>query len=169
MSGDGKHGGGFPMSGDGQRAMPAVQHFAKGGHVKPKFGGGTAKEGAVQEAAEERADAKEDKALVKKGVGQHEDQLHGGKKSTLKLAKGGHVKGLKSLRGARGAKKRTAARGAGPVNRPPANPINDATPAEPMAGGVMPYGTEPGTEADPAGSTQGIPQLKGGGKVKGKR
>ena len=34
-------------------------------------------------------DIAEDKKLIKKAITQHDEQLHGGKKTTLKLAKGG--------------------------------------------------------------------------------
>ena len=41
------------------------------------------------------SDDAEDKALVKKGVRQHETQEHGGKHADLKLKGGGHIKGGK--------------------------------------------------------------------------
>lgn len=40
-------------------------------------------------AEHDKADIAADKKLVKKAIGQHDKQLHGGKKTTLKLKKGG--------------------------------------------------------------------------------
>ena len=37
----------------------------------------------------DKADLAADKKLIKKAIGQHDAQLHGGKKTTLKLAAGG--------------------------------------------------------------------------------
>ena len=34
-------------------------------------------------------DVKQDKAMIKKAIGQHDTQLHGGKKTKLMLKKGG--------------------------------------------------------------------------------
>jgi len=44
--------------------------------------GGMAKE-------DTKMDMAQDKAMIKSAIKQHDDQLHGGKKTTLKLAKGG--------------------------------------------------------------------------------
>lgn len=41
-------------------------------------------------------DIAEDKALIKKAIGEHDKQLHGGKHTKLKLATGGNVHGGKS-------------------------------------------------------------------------
>ena len=46
-----------------------------------------------EEKGEMKADVKQDKAMIKKAVGMHDKQLHGGKKTNLsKLAKGGVAK-----------------------------------------------------------------------------
>jgi hypothetical protein len=36
-----------------------------------------------------KMDMAQDKSMIKSAIKQHDDQLHGGKKTTLKLAKGG--------------------------------------------------------------------------------
>lgn len=37
----------------------------------------------------DKMDKKQDKSMIKKAIGQHDAQQHGGKKTTLKLKKGG--------------------------------------------------------------------------------
>ena len=37
----------------------------------------------------DKMDKKQDKSMIKKAIGQHDTQQHGGKKTTLKLKKGG--------------------------------------------------------------------------------
>ena len=45
-----------------------------------------------EEAGEMKADVKQDKAMIKKAVGMHDKQLHGGKKTDLAaLKKGGRI------------------------------------------------------------------------------
>ena len=45
-----------------------------------------------EEKGEMKADVKQDKAMIKKAVGMHDKQLHGGKKTNLsKLARGGGI------------------------------------------------------------------------------
>lgn len=46
---------------------------------------------------EGEADKASDATIVRKGVGEHEDQLHGGKHAKLRLKRGGHVKGEKPM------------------------------------------------------------------------
>ena len=54
-----------------------------------KFGKGGI---AHEEAGEMKADIKQDKAMIKKAVGMHDKQLHGGKKTDLAaLKKGGRI------------------------------------------------------------------------------
>jgi hypothetical protein len=77
--------------------------FREGGTMKPvdmKKNPGVAKlpkavrnkMGFMKEGGTAHSDIKMDKKVVKKAVGMHEKQLHGGKKSNLsKLAKGGGV------------------------------------------------------------------------------
>ena len=49
-----------------------------------KFGsGGMAKKEMHAEKGEMKADVKQDKAMIKKAVGMHDKQLHGGKKTNL--------------------------------------------------------------------------------------
>lgn len=127
------------------------QNFAKGGHV---------------EAKEQASDIRQDKALVKKGVRQHETQEHGGKHSTLKLAEGGAVKGGRNK--VRPKETSGALSQASALNREPENPQETETsPAhELLPAGNEPYGVEPSDEPENAGSRQGIPQLAKGGRVK---
>ena len=40
-------------------------------------------------AKESKAELAQDKKMIKKAIGQHDAQLHGGKKTTLKLRAGG--------------------------------------------------------------------------------
>ena len=69
--------GGMPMVEKDGKKVPA---FAADGVGKMKKGGMA------------HSDVKMDKKVVKKAVGMHEKQLHGGKKSNLsKLAKGGGI------------------------------------------------------------------------------
>jgi hypothetical protein len=58
-----------------------------------KFGsGGMATNKMHAEKGEMKADVKQDKAMIKKAVGMHDKQLHGGKKTNLtKLARGGGI------------------------------------------------------------------------------
>ena len=75
-----------------------------------KFGGGgmAKKEMMHSEKGELKADAKQDKPLVKKAIGMHDKQLHGGKKTNLSglksggriAAKGMHPVQQKAKRGA---------------------------------------------------------------------
>jgi hypothetical protein len=77
--------------------------FREGGMMKPvdmKKNPGVAKlptavrnkMGFMKEGGMAHSDVKMDKKVVKKAVGMHEKQLHGGKKSNLsKLAKGGGI------------------------------------------------------------------------------
>lgn len=54
-----------------------------------------------------------------------------------------------------------------PINSAPRNPECSVTKRNQMPGGQMPYGVEPSSEPDVAGSDQGIPQLARGGKMRG--
>ena len=66
-----------------------------------KFGsGGMAKKEMHAEKGEMKADVKQDKAMIKKAVGMHDKQLHGGKKTNLsKLKSGGLAAGHKAANG----------------------------------------------------------------------
>lgn len=53
-----------------------------------------------------------------------------------------------------------------PINTAPRNPMTTRTPRDIMPGGQMGYGVQPSAEPDVAGTTQNIPQLAGGGRMK---
>jgi hypothetical protein len=77
--------GGMPMVEKDGKKVPA---FAADGVGKMKKGGMA------------HSDVKMDKKVVKKAVGMHEKQLHGGKKSNLsKLAKGGGIEAKGKTKG----------------------------------------------------------------------
>ena len=66
-----------------------------------KFGsGGMAKKEMHSEKSEMKMDKAQDKAMIKKAVGMHDKQQHGGKKTSLTaLKKGGLAAGHKSANG----------------------------------------------------------------------
>ena len=106
----------------------------------------------------------EEKALVRKGIRQHESHEHGGEHTDLHLRRGGVAMGerVRLPRGMRPPAERTHS----PVNTPPRNPNLTTTPRNAMPGGEMSYGVEPSAEPDMAGSTQGIPQMNRGGRAR---
>lgn len=136
-------------TGDGERFSPVnkvnLDAYAKGGPV--------------------RSDIAQDKALVKKGIHQHEAQEHGGKLSKLDLRRGGKVGKSKAPSRARkhASKPKAPAMDDGgmskgmPINRPPRNPNVTASPKNAMPGGVMPYGVQPSTEPDVPPASGGVP------------
>jgi hypothetical protein len=123
-------------------------------------------------------DVKQDKAMVRSAVRQHEAALHGGKSAPLKLARGGSVKkpsttvnvivasggasnDAQSLRGSmqRGMHAPPMGAGASPMT-PPMAPPPPAPP--PMNLGGPPLGMQP----KPLGmGAPGGPQFKRGGKI----
>lgn len=123
-------------------------------------------------------DVKQDKAMVRSAVRQHEAALHGGKSAPLKLARGGSVKkpsttvnvivapggasnDAQSLRGSmqRGMHAAPMGAGASPM-MPPMAPPPPAPP--PMNLGGPPLGMQP----KPLGmGAPGGPQFKRGGKI----
>lgn len=123
-------------------------------------------------------DVKQDKAMVRSAVRQHEAALHGGKSAPLKLARGGSVKkpsttvnvivapggasnDAQSLRGSmqRGMHAAPMGAGASPM-APPMAPPPPAPP--PMNLGGPPLGMQP----KPLGmGAPGGPQFKRGGKI----
>lgn len=100
-----------------------------------------------------------EKAMIAKGIHQHEDHEHDGEHTDIKLARGG-MPGMGKL--PRGMRPKVAhAHPLGEesaLNRPPMNPMHTATPRNSMPGGQMGYGVEPSAEPDPAGS-----EMPGGG------
>ena len=97
--------------------MAAIAHspeFAKKAGVPTKVGkhfmeadkGKTFKKGGImakmnhEEKGEMKADIKQDKAIVKKAIGMHDKQMHGGKKTSLtKLARGGGIESRGKTKG----------------------------------------------------------------------
>lgn len=80
---------------EGFKKLPKMQSFKTGGSVKAKAMcyGGKMKNGGHAEEKEMKADLAQDKAIVKKGVRQHEGALHkGSPKTELKLKTGGRTK-----------------------------------------------------------------------------
>lgn len=74
---------------DGFRKLPKMQCFKEGGSVKSQIAAFEKKE----EKSEGKMDLAQDKAMVKKGVKQHESALHKGEpKTELKLKTGGRAK-----------------------------------------------------------------------------
>lgn len=70
---------------DGFKTTQKMQHFKEGGSVKYKS--------RHSEKTEMKEDVKQDKAVVKKAVKMHDEQLHEGKETNLsKLKKGGRTK-----------------------------------------------------------------------------
>jgi hypothetical protein len=61
-------------------SLHAKQHHLNVGNVN---------KGTMMAKENTKMDMAQDKAMVKSAIKQHDDQLHGGKKTTLKLAKGG--------------------------------------------------------------------------------
>jgi hypothetical protein len=136
--------------------------FAKGGRVRYADGGAV------------RSDAMQDKALVKKGIRQHENHEHGGEHTDLKLARGGkarrhppkakshnaHAKPMKPAMPARGALS------SAPMAPPMAAPMSMASPA-PMpsrmraARPMAPDMSEMATQSPPGA----VPRLARGGKA----
>lgn len=106
------------------------------------------------------ADEAEDKALVRKGVRQHETQEHGGKHADLQLKGGGHIKGrsAKSHPGRR-------ARG-GEVSNGMEGP--DLAYPDYKKGIAQAAAVKPAARADGGGVGDDTQALAKGGKVKGK-
>ncbi len=121
-------------------------------------------DGGVKMAKGGHADAAQDKALISKMLKQHEKaegepmrKADGG--SVDKYARGGRARLPRGM-------KPPAMQSHSPINTPPRNPTRTVTPRNIMPGGAMAYGVQPSSEPDPAGSEQGIPQLRNGGKVR---
>ena len=88
--------------------VKVAKEFNQADKGKKFGGGGMAKKEMHAEKGEMKADVKQDKAMIKKAVGMHDKQLHGGKKTNLAglksggriAAKGMHPVQTKSKRGA---------------------------------------------------------------------
>jgi len=160
------------------------QSFANGGTVgkaKPPFAKQSAAGGIenmhdsselahrVRKAKGGHADEAQDKALIKRMMNEHE-RAEG---EPMRKADGGMVDGSSDDGMARGGRTRLprgmkppAMQTHSPINTPPRNPTKTVTPRNIMPGGAMAYGVQPSSEPDAAGTDQGIPQLKNGGKVR---
>ena len=66
--------------------MSVAKDFAEADKGRKFKGGGMAKSDMKEDT---KMDVAQDKSMIKKAMKQHGDQLHGGKQTTLKLAKGG--------------------------------------------------------------------------------
>lgn len=73
-----------PMASRQKIANDRPLTFAKGGKVQM--------ETKAEERREMKVDTDQDKRMIKTAFGQHDKQLHGGKKTVLKLAAGGAAK-----------------------------------------------------------------------------
>lgn len=121
----------FGFNGSLQKSTPAPAKYAAGGRVDP--------------------DIAQDKAMIKKGIRQHETQEHGGKHADIELRRGGGLpKGIGALRSALKAKapKRT-------MRKPPMMPA-----AAPMASDAP-----PAPDFSDNGVPPGITAMRRGGKV----
>lgn len=163
------HSGGAPATGMmGVEQMHDSSEYAHGGHHRMADGGSLEPGGAYNKGG--RAGRREnpkggdgrEKALITKAVHQHENHEHGGEHTDLHLARGG-MAGMRTRlpRDMRPA----AARQHSPIETPPRDPKLTTTPRNQMSGGEMPYGVEPSAEPDMAGSEQGIPQMRRGGRA----
>lgn len=110
-------------------------------------------------------DVAQDKALVVKGVHQHEDHEHHGEHTDLHLARGGMPMPGRRPRVHKPPMAKSPLTEDSALNRPPRRPEMSTTPRNEMSGGEMPYGVQPSSEPDLAGSEQGIPQLRHGGRM----
>jgi hypothetical protein len=103
------------------------------------------------------SDMAQDKAMVKKGIRQHETQEHGGKHADIKLRKGGMPKGMSKMMKAKGKHKAMPPKGMRNVQKPPAMPMA----ANPMMSGAPPAPDFNDGDRPP----QGITTMRRGGKV----
>ena len=80
--------------------VKVAKEFNQADKGKKFGGGGMAKKEMHAEKGEMKADVKQDKVMIKKAVGMHDKQLHGGKKTNLAgLKSGGRIaaKGMHSV------------------------------------------------------------------------
>lgn len=94
-------------------------------------------------------DVAQDKAMVKKGIRQHEEHDHKGEPRTdIELARGGRHPRLPRNMRPHAAHAHPIGEEKPAFNRPPRNPMQSTTPKNSMPGGVMPYGVEPSDEPE---------------------
>ncbi len=148
-----KHGGFSHLHPDGN-----MTHHDEGGMEMPPSSGPSAINGGAG-PGEGTFVAKQ---MASKAVGQHESHDHPGEPGTdLELARGG--RSLKAR--IPGSMKPKGTANHSPINTAPRNPQRSVTRRNEMPGGELPYGVEPSSEPDVAGSEQGIKQLARGGRV----
>jgi hypothetical protein len=106
------------------------------------------------------SDRAQDEAMIKKAIDQHDDQLHGGKKTRLKFKGGGHVEGTeKKARLDRASGGRTKGNHKTVVNvvMPQSHDSAGAPPMMPPHPPMMPPPGPPGGGAPPPGGPGGAP------------
>lgn len=156
------------MRTESARRKTAREHLHRAGY---KTGGAFSK------------DRTEDRADIERGVHEHEDHLHGGKHTRLKLKDGGMAmgglprpRGDKATRGKKGGNKVTVnvihAGGGNEPGAPPAQPMGvparppvPAGPPPPQARPMMPPPGGGGLGMPPGGMPQRPPGMKRGGRV----
>ncbi len=119
-------------------------------------------------------DVAQDKAMVTKGVHEHEDHLHHGEHTEMHLARGGRMPRLPRNMKPKAARFHPLNEESA-LNRPPHNPNVTRTPRNAMPGGQMGYGMEPSDESgamepsdegmDGGMGSSGVTPMRTGGKV----
>lgn len=137
-----------------------THHDAHGGHVGHMAHGGIENMHDSESEYAHRAkggDEAEDKAMVKKGIREHEDQEHHGEHSDIELAHGGAMPRIPR------SFKPQAGKNKSPIETPPRNPQRMRSPRNEMPSGQMGMGVEPSAEPFEAGSDQtGLGDAMGG-------
>lgn len=138
-----------------------IQHHAHGGYTIHHEGGQITHHHADGMMAQHGVDpdAAQDKAMISKAIGQHETHEHEGEHTDLHLARGGLGRLPPHMRP-------PGMRRHSPIETPPRDPAITTTPRNRFPAGQMAYGEEPSAEPDVAGSEQGIPQLRHGGRAR---
>jgi hypothetical protein len=166
-----------PMGGDaGEMTMGHahgghIEHCAHGGYIVHHPGGmkthhhADGSMMADDEGGEHDADEAEDKAMVAKGIHEHEAHDHKGEQQTdLHLARGGHAHPRLPRDMTPAAGRGHSSIGAG--MRKPSKGIQmpRSSPASQTEGGPMGFGVNPSEEPDIGGG--GAPTMKNGGRFK---
>lgn len=112
----------------------------------------------------EHDDEAQDKAMIAKGIHEHEDHEHHGEHTDLHLARGGGARLPRSMTPKAAHMKSPVGKGM-PVNKPPRNPNVTRTAPDEMPGGQMGYGVQPSDETGgpPMG---GVTAMRKGGMHK---